>query len=393
MAKTLLLTGGTGFLGSHLAARLLQQGHYIYFVARADRRLSAEERILRALEPLLTPAKPQYRVLDRELTLPLEIDTGDIDEVWHCAASLSFKETERDKTFAANVTGTGNLLRWIGRKNIQRLHHISTAYVVGDRGGLAGENELEQGQGFHNPYEESKLEAERRVRRWSRKTGRRVTIYRPSVIVGDSRTGFAPKCDGYYSCARHFLAVKQCVQIDLHKNPGRYAESGIKNRSALLHLPVYFPGAPDTLVNILPIDLAIEAMLACSKSDGTFHITNSQPIRLDRLVEMTMNSMGISGVAVGKASAATDRLIHQLNEHIKQAVKYFGPYAAYGANSPIFDQTNTMRILGRPLEFEITEPFVHRILSSVSKANAPFRAQSATSAGQQKRSAQSLSVS
>jgi len=164
VAKTFLLTGGTGFIGSHLAARLLQQGHFIYFLARADRRLSAEERILRALAPLWTPAKDRFRVRDGDLTLPLEIDAGEIDEVWHCAASLSFKATERDNTFAANLTGTKNLLQWIERRNIQRLHHISTAYVVGDQGGVAGENELERGQGFHNPYEESKLAAEQSVR-------------------------------------------------------------------------------------------------------------------------------------------------------------------------------------------------------------------------------------
>jgi nucleoside-diphosphate-sugar epimerase len=111
MSKTLLLTGGTGFIGSHLATRLLQEGHFVYFLARADRHLSAEGRILRALAPLLTSAKDQYRVLQGDLTLPLEIDARDIDEVWHCAASLSFKGTERVKTFAANVTGTKNLLR------------------------------------------------------------------------------------------------------------------------------------------------------------------------------------------------------------------------------------------------------------------------------------------
>jgi len=392
VAKTLLLTGGTGFIGSHLAARFIEQGHFIYFLARADRRLSAEERILRALAPLLTPAKDRYRVLDGELTLPLEIDTGDIDEVWHCAASLSFKETERDNTFAANVTGTKNLLRWIERRNIQRLHHISTAYVVGDQGGVAGEDELERGQGFHNPYEESKLAAEHSVRTWSERTGGRATIYRPSIIVGDSRTGFAPKFGGYHTCARHFLAVRQILQADLQQNPGRYAESGIKSRGALLHLPVYFPGIPDTLVNILPIDLAVDAMLACSKSDGTFHITNSQPIRLDRLVGMSMESMGISGVAVGNASAVTHPLIFQLNEQIKQAVKYFRPYAAYGANSPIFDQTNTMRILGRPLRLEITEPFLRCILSSTSGARPPSRRKSSDDAGRRKRPAQRLSI-
>jgi nucleoside-diphosphate-sugar epimerase len=387
VARTLLLTGGTGFIGSHLAARFLQQGHFIYFLARADRRLSAEERILRALAPLLTPAKDRYRVLDGELTLPLEIDTGEIDEVWHCAASLSFKETERVKTFAANVTGTKNLLRWIERRNIHRLHHISTAYVVGNQGGVAREDELERGQGFQNPYEESKLAAEHSVRTWSERTGGRATIYRPSIIVGDSRTGFAPKFGGFHTCAKYFFAMRQILEADLRKNPGRYDDSGIKGRGALLHLPVCFPGRPDTLVNILPIDLAVEAMLQCAKSDGTFHITNANPVRLDRLVEMTMRSMGISGVAVGAANDSAHPLIFQLNEQIKHAVKYFKPYAAYGAGSPIFDQTYTMQILGRPLRFEITEPFLRCILSSASGARPPSRKKSADGAGRRKRPA------
>ena len=363
MAKTLLLTGGTGFIGSHLAARLLQEGHFVYFLARADRHLSAEERILRALAPLITPVKGQYRVLHGELTSPLEID-GEIDEVWHCAASLSFKETERAKTFAANVDGTKNLLRFMTHSGIQRLHHVSTAYVVGGRGGAAREDVLERGQGFHNPYEESKMKAEQWVRRWSEETGGLATIYRPSIIVGNSQTGFAPKCAGYYTCARYFFAMKQILDADLWKNPGSYETSGIKRCGAFLHLPVYFPGLADTLVNILPIDLAVEAILECSKSVGTFHITNARPIRLDRLVEMTMESMGISGVAVGATTSATHPMIFQLNERIKNAVKHFQPYAEYGANGPIFDQANTMRMLGRPLQFEITEPFLRFILNS-----------------------------
>ena len=393
MAKTLLLTGGTGFIGSHLAARLLQEGHFIYFFARGDRNLGAQGRILQALAPLLTPPKDQYRVLEGELTLPLEIAVGKIDEVWHCAASLSFKETQRVKTFAANVTGTDNLLRFIERNGIGRLHHVSTAYVVGDRGGVAREDELERGQRFHNPYEESKMRAEQSVRRWSVETGGRATIYRPSIIVGNSQTGFAPKDGGYHTCARYFFAKRQILEADLRNNPGFYEGSGITAGDGVLHLPVYFPGMPETLVNILPVDFAVEAILECSQSDGTFHITNSKPIRLDRLVRMTMESIGISGVAVGGASCGNHPAVFQLNEQTKQVVKYFQPYAAYGADSPIFDQTNTARILGRPLQFEITEPFLRCILSSVSEARPPSRKKSSDNANGRKRPAQRLSIS
>ena len=94
-----------------------------------------------------------------------------------------------------NVGGTAALLDLCRRIGLPRFHLVSTAFVCGRCRGRICEEDLDLGQEFHNPYEQSKFEAERLVRQAD---GIEPTIYRPAVIVGDSRTGQTSTFTGLY---------------------------------------------------------------------------------------------------------------------------------------------------------------------------------------------------
>ena len=358
MAKRILLTGGTGFIGSHIAARLLQNGHTIYFLARSDTRLSAEERVLHSMAPISRMPRNMYHVLEGDLTSNLNFKLSDIDEAWHCAASLSFKEEEEDRidTLATNVGGTKNFLEFLSRIKVRRAYFISTAYARSSR--------------VNNSYEESKVLAEQLFCRWGKEAGRVSIIYKPSIIVGDSKTGYASKFDGYYTCARGFHLILRLLERSKAKHNG--SGPGIEKKNGIWRLPIYFPAIPGTNINLLPIDLAIDAIFGCSnvQHSDIFHITNATPIKVERLVDISMKIFGIQGVKTGMPpDDAGNQLLNQLNKQIAQAVKYYSPYICCGPSEPDFDQTSTVAVLGKVLSFPITETFVKTILDYAISVN------------------------
>src|SRR5262245_17569021 len=144
MPKNVLLTGGTGFVGSHLTHRLLQEGHCVTALARGSRTESARDRITRALSRIAGNGRPdvdidRLHVLEGDITAAnlgmhanvAQSVAGKMDELWHCAASLSFTEEAREEIFRMNVDGTRNVLDFVERSPARRLHHVSTAYVAG----------------------------------------------------------------------------------------------------------------------------------------------------------------------------------------------------------------------------------------------------------------------
>src|SRR5215211_1060187 len=104
--KNVLVTGGTGFVGSHLAYRLLEDGHHVAVLARGSRNASARDRAMDVLVKVASSPERLHRHLPRleilegniaEQNLGLDSDTirsqaARINEVWHCAASLSFTD-------------------------------------------------------------------------------------------------------------------------------------------------------------------------------------------------------------------------------------------------------------------------------------------------------------
>src|SRR5438046_388418 len=145
--KHVFVTGATGFVGSHLACRLLKDGHRVTALARGSRTASAHQRVLEVLTLVsrsddgMAGMVDRLNVLEGDISQPnlgiqddvLHRTVESIDETWHVAASLSFLEEERDEIYRMNLDGARNVVDVVKRTPAQRLHHVSTAYVAGIR--------------------------------------------------------------------------------------------------------------------------------------------------------------------------------------------------------------------------------------------------------------------
>ena len=177
-----------------------------------------------------------------------------------------------DIAMRVNVDGTRHVLEsCAGLPKLQRLHYVSTCFVSGRHPGVFHESDLDVGQTFNNFYEESKALAERDVRA-AMAGGLPVTVYRPSVVVGDSTTGETQKYDGPY-----------CVLQLLLRQP----------RMALL--PV--PGTPhETSFNVVPSDFVSRALAWLSTRPGavgvTYHLADPSPMSIDRLLHVMAAATG-----------------------------------------------------------------------------------------------------
>ncbi|MFO0191359.1 MAG: SDR family oxidoreductase, partial [Planctomycetia bacterium] len=211
-SSCILLTGATGLLGRFLLRDLSAQGRQVAVVVRGSKTAGAEARVddlLRDWREVAGAEVPRPVVLQGDITLPglglsasaREWVAANVDEVVHSAASLSFDRREADgEPYASNVGGTANVLELCRTAGIRRLHHVSTAYVCGLRRGRVLETELDVGQTPGNDYERSKIESERAVRAADFLDV--LTVYRPSIIVGDLVNGFTNTFHGFYKPLR-----------------------------------------------------------------------------------------------------------------------------------------------------------------------------------------------
>jgi thioester reductase-like protein len=206
-----LLTGATGFLGMELLVRLLERSDRdIVTIVRAADDREAEARMRGVLDTLFAPEDiPAVRGRVRAVAGDLERRglglaaatrdrlTSEISAVAHCAASISFS-LPLEQARRINVTGThavmGLASQAYARGALERVVHVSTAYVAGDRAGRVRESQRYVGQSFRNTYEQTKLEAESLVE----DSDLPAAILRPSIVVGDSVTGWTPAFNVIY---------------------------------------------------------------------------------------------------------------------------------------------------------------------------------------------------
>ncbi len=204
--RAMLLTGASGFVGGQALKRYLTQAPdlHIFLLIRGEDDETVRKRGEKALAAALGEVSEEVRartwfirgdLLEEGLGLSsADRDrlVNEVDHVVHSAASVDFGAT-LEFSRAYNLDGTRRVLELceaMQRKaGLRRLDYVSTAYVSGSRKDVVREGELSNhGLGWANFYEQSKFEAEAMVRGW-RSQGHPVSIYRPSTVVGDSRTG------------------------------------------------------------------------------------------------------------------------------------------------------------------------------------------------------------
>ena len=195
--KSVLITGVTGYIGGALAARLLARGHSVVALARNDadgERSKASVRRAAAGfgDELAAQDLARLRVLPSELaTLPDDALAG-LDAVWHCAAEMTFASRRLESSFSTNVGDTHALYERIRRASPRkpRFNYISTAYTGGIQAEVIGET-LHLAPKLVNPYFVSKWAAELMLGECARRPDALpVTLFRPSIVVGHTRTGW-----------------------------------------------------------------------------------------------------------------------------------------------------------------------------------------------------------
>jgi len=203
--KVVFLTGATGHVGRHLLPRILGRADVslLIILVRADseRELGERsERLLASLAPAVDPQnlRARFQAVRGDVTLErfglseaeFEELASRVTHIIHAAANVRFRQP-LDEARRINVGGTKNVmaLARLAHKagRLERVAHVSTAFVSGDRQGTIAEDDLDRGQGFSNTYEQSKYEAEMFLRRSCRDLP--LVVFRPSIIVGDSKSG------------------------------------------------------------------------------------------------------------------------------------------------------------------------------------------------------------
>jgi thioester reductase-like protein len=202
---TTLVTGFPGFLGSELVRRVLARGEGDVVCLVQARFAGLARSRAEELDPGVDGPARRLRLVEGDITRPrLGLDADDaaalrrqVTEVHHLAAVYDLAVT-RELGMRVNVEGTRNLLELAAScDGLRRLHYVSTCYVSGRHPGIYSEDQLDTGQTFNNHYEETKFLAEVEVRERMR-AGMPATVYRPAIVVGDSRTGATQKYDGPY---------------------------------------------------------------------------------------------------------------------------------------------------------------------------------------------------
>lgn len=270
---TIFVTGFPGFLGSALVKRLLKrypaevtitcliQGKFYEVAVARAQRIAAEiglgaERIVLVEGDITWPdlgLSPDFYVRLK----------GDIVEIYHLAAVYDLG-VGRDLAMRVNVDGTKHVLAMAEAcSRLRRFQYVSTCYVSGRYDGEFTEKMLDEGQTFNNYYEETKFLAEVAVQE-KMGAGLPVTVYRPSIVIGDSKTGATQKYDGPYYIIQFILRQWRMAIIPVTGN-------------ARLHE-----------VNVVPRNFVIDALDHLSRLPHSvgqvYQLCDPHPLTVDALI-------------------------------------------------------------------------------------------------------------
>jgi thioester reductase-like protein len=332
-ARAAFITGFPGFIGRRLLARLREADPGATFYLLVQPRFVFEaEKACRVLQREHPDFADRWRVVVGDLRRPqLGISEAHFEQlrervtdVWHLAAIYDLA-VPQSVAFAVNVTGTERVLALCASApNLRRFNYVSTCYVAGTREGRIYEDELDCGQEFKNHYESTKCWAEIKVQdAWDDIP---TTIYRPSIVAGDSVTGETDKADGPY------------FMVQLLRFLPRW-------------LPMVHFGESSAKFNVVPVDFVVEAMARLStmpQAERTvFALADPVAVTARQFMDLTLQTMGRPGaIARVPTNLATFAMGVGL---VKRTLPIPAESMTYLNHHAEFDVSNTARLLGDAL--------------------------------------------
>jgi nucleoside-diphosphate-sugar epimerase len=310
----LLFTGFPGFLGSALLPRVLRRRPEATAVCLVQPKFAALARERAAA------FGDRVRIVEGDITAPLELPTSDVEEVYHLAAIYDIA-VPRDVGMRVNVDGTRHVLDFAERcRSLRHLHYVSTCYVSGRHDGVFRESDLDAGQRFNNFYEETKFLAEVDVRK---RVGLPVSIYRPSVVVGDSRSGETQKFDGPYFVMQWILRQPRVALLPVVGRPKKYR------------------------FNVVPRDFMIDALdaLSARAEAKCYQLADPSPLTVSETIDTIARATGRTVIRIplpkSVAKFAIDRVpgVYRLMRIPSAAIDYF-------THPTTYDTTNAHNALG-----------------------------------------------
>lgn len=267
--ETIFLTGFPGFIAERLVERLVRRDTQFFLLVQPQFVEKATQAVERIANRTQTPLE-NFALIEGDISQPnLGISDDDLEtirdettDVFHLAAAYDLS-VDRGTATRVNLEGTRNVNELCRNlPNLLRYNYISTCYVAGRREGRILETDLEHDAGFRNFYEETKYLAELEVEKL--KDDLPVTIFRPSVVVGDSETGETVKYDGIYYLIQY-----------LRKSPGLLRFVNVGNK--------------DVSLNLVPVDFVVEGIAALSHDDNaigkTVALADPEPLTTAELFD------------------------------------------------------------------------------------------------------------
>ena len=280
-SETIFLTGFPGFIAEKLVRRLAKKETRFYLLVQPQFVEKAQLDLQKIAAETAVPLE-NFALIEGDITrerlgmseADAEIVGRETTDVFHLAAIYDLS-VDRNPAFAVNVEGTKNVNEFVkSAANLRRYNYISTCYVAGKRTGVILETELAHEAGFRNFYEETKYLAELEVEKLKEKYP--VTIFRPSVVVGDSNTGETAKYDGIYY-----------LLLYLQKSPALFRYVNVGNKKVK--------------VNLVPVDFVVEGIAGLSKEETavgkTIALADPNPLTTEEIFDaMAENLTGKTSV-------------------------------------------------------------------------------------------------
>lgn len=341
-ARFNLLTGATGLVGQYLMRDLLLDGTPLAVIVRPKKKESAESRIEQVLlhwEKELDCRIPRPVILTGDVSQPnlglvdTEYDwvAENCDTIIHNAAILKFNGADRNgEPWRTNLDGTGHVLELARKCEIKTLHYVSTAYVCGNREDTILESDFDDSEGFRNDYERSKFASEQLVRNADHFDS--VTIYRPVVIAGDSKTGFTSTYHGLYVYLRLFAL---------------FIPEQARDENGKILTPVKIPMEGDEPRNVVPVDWVSAVFCELFRNPEahgrTFHLAPDQCLTPSEVIDACYDYFDSHGVEFCGDELPED---HQQPDYAEKIFDNIAIYQQYESSDPGFDTTNLKKYAG-----------------------------------------------